>query len=299
MTAPDPPQLDYAQRSLVSRMAPRRLVVYAIALATALTIALAYEPAVRRVDRWRARRAFLAREAPCLTYAAPADRVVYEEDPARAAALAARDPAYVLVTAFDLPTSSPLQLPGQMPVQYAERLWAEYHDGTAVAGRSPPRTVAFLHERLSKSGRRGLVAVEVSAQVHQVSAGRWGMFRALVANRFEPGAMAYTGPTPTQEVLHIDVDAVRPPGPPPRDRPEPFHIPAPLRLYAGQPDPNDTSRFTIAYELQGVRGEIVGVLEDNGAVRLTPDVDRYERSGSAIGYATWVPAIDETRSPTR
>src|SRR5699024_3764914 len=36
-----------------------------------------------------------------------------------------------------------------------------------------------------------------------------------------------------------------------------------LRLFAGQSDPNDPSHFTIAYELDGVRGVIDGsVLED-------------------------------------
>jgi hypothetical protein len=41
-----------------------------------------------------------------------------------------------------------------------------------------------------------------------------------------------------------------------------------LRLYAGQPDPSDPSRFTIGYELDGEPGTIDGCVAASGSVHL-------------------------------
>lgn len=295
--------LHYGKRQpLVDRIGRRRFIVYSIIFAALLSAALAYEPVVRRAQRWRAERAFFARQRQCMAYAPPADRVVYEEDPRRAAALQAQDPAYVSVTVFDLPTSLPTKPNGQPPVQYAERLWAEYnaglwYPGPSSAGPSSPRTVAFLHERTTPSGKRCLVAVELSAQVHRVAPGRWGIFRVLASSSFEEGSALESSPLPATETLHIDVDAAYPPEPL-RQPSDAFVPPAPLRLYAGQADPIDPSRFTIPYEMNGERGVITGVLEDTGTVQLTPDDGRYERAENAVGYATWIPDIQRRSTST-
>lgn len=42
----------------------------------------------------------------------------------------------------------------------------------------------------------------------------------------------------------------------------------PLRLYAGQPDPIDPSRFTIRYDLDGQQGTIEGWVDERGGVSL-------------------------------
>jgi hypothetical protein len=57
--------------------------------------------------------------------------------------------------------------------------------------------------------------------------------------------------------------APRPPGDP---RPAPF-----LRIFAGQPDPQDASRLMIPYELGGTRGVMVGRLQGDDTVPLVPD----------------------------
>ena len=40
------------------------------------------------------------------------------------------------------------------------------------------------------------------------------------------------------------------------------------RVLSGQRDPNDPARFTVAYEIDGVAGQIAGRLNDNGTVTL-------------------------------
>jgi hypothetical protein len=44
-----------------------------------------------------------------------------------------------------------------------------------------------------------------------------------------------------------------------------------FRFYAGQPDPNDPSHFTIDYDLDGKRGRIHGRLKDDGKVEWQPE----------------------------
>ncbi len=42
----------------------------------------------------------------------------------------------------------------------------------------------------------------------------------------------------------------------------------PLQFYAGQPDPNDPSRFTIRYKLDGQLGTIEGWVDEGAGVSL-------------------------------
>lgn len=42
------------------------------------------------------------------------------------------------------------------------------------------------------------------------------------------------------------------------------------RFFAGQPDPNDESHFTIDYEVDGIRNTIDGWLLDDDTVKLEP-----------------------------
>ena len=40
------------------------------------------------------------------------------------------------------------------------------------------------------------------------------------------------------------------------------------RFFAGQPDPNDASHFSIDYEVEGEKGTIDGWLQDNDTVKM-------------------------------
>jgi len=106
-------------------------------------------------------------------------------------------------------------------------------------------TTAFLHERLSPGGFNALVSVTLVLYVNQ-----------------------------HDRVLSLDVAVT--PRPHVLGAPEPVievgrfcHLPASgqsLRVFMGQPDPNDKSRFTIDIELAGSRSKLVGILRDDGSV---------------------------------
>jgi len=58
-----------------------------------------------------------------------------------------------------------------------------------------------------------------------------------------------------------------------------------VRLYDGQVDPNDASRFTIDYDLNGVRGTIDGRLTSADTVTLTPRGGRFVSLGRTSFWA--------------
>ena len=278
-----PPQLEYGQRrSLLDRIGPRRVVVYAALLA----VALAYSPVMSRVRQWRAQRQTAERQRLCMIYTAPADRVVYEEDPARAAALLARDPLYYPIEAFDLATNQRVPSIDQPPVLREEPLWSRYNDSAGATKRS----VLFLHERTSRSGGRQMVAVEMSSQLQRMEDGSLGIFRFLTCWPIDSETVEIDGGAPRRILLSADPIAA--------DPTRRFSPPFPLRMYAGQPDPHDPSRFTIAYELRGHRGLIVGVLGDDSRVVLTPDIGQLERPTMVKNYAVWQPQIPEGAATT-
>lgn len=70
------------------------------------------------------------------------------------------------------------------------------------------------------------------------------------------------------------------------DKPEQFKVDARewYRFYAGQVDPQDPSRFTIDYEVNGVRGTMRGWLRDNGTLELKPS------TGAMVG-SRWYPLV--------
>jgi hypothetical protein len=122
--------------------------------------------------------------------------------------------------------------------------------------------VVFLGERATVRGERRLVCV--------VFTGWGGDHINRYANVF------YTG-TPSFDVISVNIGTLRSP-----PRPQVWssggvsyadHVPRSvrLRLFAGQPDPHNESRFTIPYELNGLRDVIEGRLGrgDNDIV-LTP-----------------------------
>ena len=282
-----PPQLDYGRRGpLLDRVGTRRVIVYAMLLAGALTIALAYDPIMWKLRKWRAQSQAAERQRTCMTYTAPADRVVYEEDPARAVALLARDPMYYPIEAFDLATGQRVPAIAQPPVLREELIWSRYNE----AARGTKRNVVFLHERTSKSGLRQMVAVEMSSQLHRVEDESWGIFRFLSCWPVDSETIEIDSGAPRRELLAVD--------PITANLTERFSPPFPLRLYAGQPDPHDPSRFTIAYELRGHRGLLVGVLGDDSRVVLTPDIGRYERPAIVKNYAVWQPQIPDSAATT-
>ena len=106
--------------------------------------------------------------------------------------------------------------------------------------------VCFLHERTSPNGTRHVVIVQMSAMKGDRSSRLF----------FQPTALdgPPVGPRPS---FSQHLVAHREPA-------------APMRVYDGQADPSDRSRFVFAVEHNGQRIDIQGQLQDDGTVTLTP-----------------------------
>ena len=154
-----------------------------------------------------------------------------------------------------------------------------------------------MGERKTPSGERRLVCVEVGVVAQQGADGRWGINRWLQAWSFRIGSLDSAAQTAPMGQMIITYEAPRPAGgiePLTDDPAKPFHPPFPLRLYAGQPDPGDRSRFAIPYTLSGQRGTISAVLQDDGHVLLTPDIGWHGRLGTTVSWTPKLPRPSTT-----
>ena len=308
--------------------------------------------AARAQERERQRIASFVRQ--CLAHAEPADKVVYEEDPAEAAKLAAvPNGAYMpVLQGYDAPARARSRrrgaeefngLPGYQPpvraavpdyvdsfldfavvsggggggggglfggpVSYqANRLFG----GPGPGGPAEP-ALLFLHERTTPGGQRLLVEVwlepgyEIGSNHQTTDEGTFEIYGMKKRRRL--AARAWTiPPAPAQpEEVHAwtmllalpDVDVpelaqVRlaaqsdPAGAP--TPPAPINYGNKLRVFAGQPDAADASRFTIDYQLDGKRGTIDGQARDEEIV-LRP------REGAPAGAET-VQALNNSSGQT-
>jgi hypothetical protein len=164
----------------------------------------------------------------CLSYVAPPDQVVHETDPA------------------EIPTllAPPLNYRGSLAAGQAFYIPAAY--GNLVVSQSVG--TAFLHERASPDGGRRLVAVDLFSGGG--GAGGAGGSISLLATVIEPAAGAIA------TITRGDGQTIaRRPG----DK---------LRVFAGQPDPNDASHFTIDYDLNGVRHTLDGWVVDDSEIKI-------------------------------
>jgi hypothetical protein len=128
-------------------------------------------------------------------------------------------------------------------------------------GPGGPGATLFLHERTTPSGVRRLVAVHLPAGGPAVvglpvPAPVVVQPATLTAGPSVRGAVAkihfnVTMPTPSTSFGLMS----RPVG-------------TTARYFAGRPDPSNPSRFTIAFETNGGRGEIEGFLDEGDTLRL-------------------------------
>ena len=178
----------------------------------------------------------LRHQRACMAYIAPPTQVILETDPIEAKKLLAADSGY--------DTNSQATLAYLIPPQ-----WLAYH--TPIGGSFQTSGTVFLHERTSRTNVRCLVAVDVNLiplAPRQVA--------SLGARIIRPGSVL-RGPRTGQSVtrgdgaqISFDRDAQR------------------LTIFAGQPDPNDSSHFTIDYELDGAHITLDGWLEDEQTVKI-------------------------------
>ena len=260
-TATFPLPLDYAPQVPLLRRKRVRVLIVLVSLVTLSIWAWKRGP-----QTWRAAQYWYA-DYRCASHALPPGQVVYEEDPLRSAALLKRS-GYALIPR---PTSAVEgAVPRSAAAGYMPPAWDELlrQTGKGPIVRCQSEAVLFLHARKSPNGNRRIVAVHIdgsttpSASLSNLINFRYPYVVVPAADGKPPTLVARFPMCGTGFVY-----------------PDPSITLAPMRFYAGQPDPNDESRFTIDYELPQGRGTIEGKLTDADFVSMQvldgPAKDRY------------------------
>jgi hypothetical protein len=222
-------QIDYAPTlpNQKRRRAIRRVAMGLAALLIAILAVKSAPPAWQHVQilYWQHR---------AMTYTAPADHVVYDDDPVDAAKLRTSNPSMATGPAGEV-------------FDFVEP-WDQFYKLLSPPGRIPTGTV-FLHERTSTTGERRLVVIEAeSAYSIQPQGQSNSVFRCTV---IQPGGLFDLPTEPTDKNPFFEFS-----GPI-------ITIPGPFKWYAGQADPTNSSRFTIQGFWKGHRVQVDGWLRDD------------------------------------
>lgn len=221
-----------------------------------------------------ARQAAMAIEQQSLSHVIPADKVVYEEDPDRAAALMAADPAgYRSLRANQ---SGP---PGWRPPVRA--VPPNYRNGNDYP-------LLFLHERATPAGAHYVVTVHLLAQnmLSTIAAAGSGKPAAINLKKtrqlYAEARLATSRGTPPMDVERAHQKAVslilpdsgmrelvRFSGDPTLDAAARLDYGNILRFFGGRADPDDATHFTLHYQLDGRDGVIDGWMKDDG-IQMQP-----------------------------
>lgn len=234
-----PQLLEYAPRPPLSRL--RRAISMLVIVASLFGVGIGawywQHTVIPGWRKWQATRQAMAQWERCMAYTAPTDQVVYEEDTAKAALLL-MDPAsyFRLNYATDPPTARRCD-----PAIPALLTTVHSSDGARQGS-----AVLFCHERNNRrlSGERQALIVKLEST-------RGGIFDSQNAWIFDVNAvlLAWTGELGIRSwkvrlLVPTDLNA------------ETYKV----RFYAGQPDPQDETHFTIPYEIDGHPGIIDGWL---------------------------------------
>ena len=171
----------------------------------------------------------------CLRYTAPADHIVYEDDPIEAAKLLGQG-GYT-----PIPSAA-------TPVAVEAKPLTAWNSYMMANGTDP---VIFLHER-SINGVKKLVSVRYCGTGNTI---RFEAFSMKLFSLFHEPDGEWGSGIDTDPTFPFNRSAIRFSV---RDNPLGLYI----RFYAGQPDPDDESHFTITYEMSGKKGTIDGWLKD-------------------------------------
>ena len=241
--------LDYAR---AGRRRWRRWVGRAAVMVVGVGVAVVgwrYGPAAWRQGRvlyWQHR---------CLTYALPADRVVYDEGPTAAGRVAAgeavwyaRHPAGLSATT----ARSDEWVPPPPTAVVSADCWRRF-EALAPARSGLDGATLFCHELTSAAGVRRLVVVrhvpgDAREQFIGVDDGDTNTYELATLTR------------PPREVVKLRASS---------DFVPYTYTPQDLVIYAGQADPGDAAHFTIRYQMWGQTDTLDGRLTDGGFVRLT------------------------------
>lgn len=219
-------QLAYAAKQKSLRRRRILLLVGVIILLCAVT-PFAVRYGNMAMERWRVNRLY----GTCAAYAAPATKLVWEEDPQQIKLL--HD--YETVGAHN--GNAAFFVPNE---------WRQLN--AAIGQQIQTWGTLFLYERTTPSSKRPLlVGVDIAGW------SRGGPVVLFARCRTIAPAVPMRLPT-EQKVDHPSVHLSATEGT--------------LRLFAGQPDASDASHFTIDYVLADQKGVIDGWLKEDGSVLL-------------------------------
>lgn len=289
--------LPYASGPRATRRNRRLLWAFLPLIALAIAGIFARAPLTARYRTWAADRAARKLLARCLAYQAPAEQVVYEEDPTRAAALL-RSSEYRTIPVLQRAmtntlTDGALPFAWQVPVARTPQLWREYAQHIALLTIPSSAAVIFFHERVACDHKHWLVCVRANMTICKDDDGQydpaapWGISRFIEAETFpvDPHFDAESQPINggLLDVTKAIADDHRTRRVVLRFSDDPDHRiapPFPMRIYAGQPDSEDVSAFTFRVDFDGVgkSGTIAGHVGEDGSVWFSPDV------GEISGY---------------
>jgi len=231
--------LDYAPAERPSRWRAIRRAALWIAVAAIVVLA------VRRGPDFSRRFVFLYHQRGCLQYTAAPDQVVFDSNPARVAILAT-DPNFAIVSgcAFRKPPAG----------------WSAVRARVAlpICGRS---AVLFLHKRVV-GGNSRLIVVEQTGAYFIPGYMLGGLGGRRVAATIMPSTLTATIEPATLNSEARDIAGSLDPVM------DAFGPHADFRIFAGQPDPADDSRFTIRYELDGKSHLLEGRIAAHGPVEF-------------------------------
>ena len=249
--------IDYAPPAPWHRRRRWRRAITALALVAALAAGLRFGPRAGR----RARVLYWQHQ--CMTFMLPADQIVYDDTPAGLNALAGR-PGYTQVDGRlgRVPFGPRPHPPGMLAACHEPACYATFASLCNPISGSDSGAVVFLHERISHTGLRRLVAVQTAPTRFL-----WDRFDELYGRRVSTYAAAGWWPDAVAGRRWFrDVSSGPMVGNPPT-----------LRIYAGQPDPADPARFSVRYEVGGETHIALGRLTDAG-----DDIDWTEPPGPAV-----------------
>ncbi len=237
-------QIDYAPSLVWHRRAKvRRWLLALVALAFVVGLARWGGPLWSKADLLLAQRA-------CLDYSADPTLVCYDDGPGRAQYLRPGG-EYVGMRGYDSsqPTVATRVAAGLMP-----KCWRRY---APMAGGSASGAMIYLGRRRSSGGDEFIVSVQYVSPGSDTFTPAFIEGFNLETLAVTPGSLT-RAPKANQFPIAVDVLSGRP------------VLPPNLRIFAGQPDPADDSKFTIDYEMWGQRDTLDGQVADDGRVALTP-----------------------------
>jgi hypothetical protein len=197
----------------------------------------------------------------CINFSQSPDIAVYEEDPAAAATLL-KDSSYspYPLNRVKDPNDQSHRVTAAVFIPLCWNKLSALNvnpppfPANSIAGS--PEAIIFLHERTSPAGHHRLVGVNYGPEATT--------FQPAFLEGYNYYTFAGTPATWTKPITFarrffvIDIISGFP-----------IHPPL-VRIYAGQPDPNDSSHFTIRYQIWGQEDVLDGRLGDDDQVTLTP-----------------------------